>query len=568
MTLTQRLLLLGLLSLLPVILVVLYLQYELRTERESEARQLVARQTQQANAEMKRLVEGMEALLLAVASAPSVRSLDQANCSDYLNVLGAKMPDVAGIGVLDLDGNLRCTSRKVPDSLNYADRDYFKEVLERQHFVIGRYTESRVQVGDARLPFAAPVQGPDGELAGVAVATLALDSLNAELQRWPLGKGSAITIADRDGVIIARNPLPERFVGTRIPDEYQPWVQAATPGTDEAKSQDGTWRIISYVPASMDPVGLYVSTGVSRPVMFADVDRTTRISLIIMVAGIAATMLSIYATARFFVRQPVNELLDLAEGWTAQPPRPPRAIRAGGEFGEIAAALNRMGEVFSSQHARELEHQAHQKTLIRELNHRFKNTLMIVQSIVAQALRNSGTDPEVRAKIEGRLLALSSSHDLLTRENWTGSLLQDVARQALEPFGISGDRARSFTLLGEAVHLTPRLTLSLGMAFHELATNATKYGALSGEAGRITITWRVNGSDDRRRLHIRWQEEDGPPVVPPARKGFGSRLIERWLGPQLEGRATLSFAATGVVCEIEILLPQEDAATPVEPLAA
>jgi two-component sensor histidine kinase len=567
MTLTQRLLLLGLLSLLPVILAVLYLQYELRNERESEARQLVARQAQQANVEMSRLAKGMEALLLAVASAPSVRALDRASCSDYLSAIGKKMSNLAGIGVLDLDGNLRCTSREIPGALNYADRDYFKDVLQTRHFVVGRYTQSRVRAG-ARLPFAAPVQDLDGELAGVVVATLDLDSLNAELQRWPLGKGSAITIADRDGVIIARNPLPERFVGTRIPDEYQPWVRAASPGTDEAQSQDGTWRIISYVPATMDPIGLYVSTGVSRAEIFADVDRTTRISLIIMVAGIAVTMLSIYVTARFFVRQPVDELLDLAEGWTAQPPRPPRTIRADGEFGEIAAALNRMGEVFSSQRARELEHQAHQKTLIRELNHRFKNTLMIVQSIVTQALRGSGTDPEVQAKIEGRLLALSSSHDLLTRENWTGSLLQDVAHQALEPFGISGDRARSFSLLGEAVHLTPRLTLSLGMAFHELATNATKYGALSSEAGRVTIAWRVAGSNIRRRLHIRWQEEDGPPVVTPARKGFGSRLIERWLGPQLEGRATLSFAPTGVVCDIEILLPQEDAATPVEPLAA
>jgi len=127
---------------------------------------------------------------------------------------------------------------------------------------------------------------------------------------------------------------------------------------------------------------------------------------------------------------------------------------------------------------RHKQEQAKSTTMIDELNHRVKNTLSTVQSIVWQALRKP-SDPEViRQSIESRLFALSRSHDLLTRENWEGAGLLDLLTEALEPFGVAGGRAERIVITGKNIRIAPKAALALGIAFHELATNAVKYGAL------------------------------------------------------------------------------------------
>lgn len=204
---------------------------------------------------------------------------------------------------------------------------------------------------------------------------------------------------------------------------------------------------------------------------------------------------------------------------------------------------------------RHKEEQAQSRMLIDELNHRVKNTLTTVQSIVAQALRNA-SDPEVvREAIESRLLALSRSHDLLTRENWEGAGLRDVVDAAMEPFGVANGRSERFVVTGDNVRFPPKAALALGIAFHELATNAVKYGAFSGDTGCIRIAWTIEPAAAGDRLSLRWSEENGPPVTPPSQKGFGSRVIERGLGFELGGTARLDYRSDGLVCTISIPAP-------------
>lgn len=206
----------------------------------------------------------------------------------------------------------------------------------------------------------------------------------------------------------------------------------------------------------------------------------------------------------------------------------------------------------------ELKHeQAKSRVLIDELNHRVKNTLATVQSITAQALRNSSDPNVIRESIESRLFALSRSHDLLNYEKWQSAGLRDIIKAALEPFGIADGRAKSFTITGKNVRFSPSVTLALGIAFHELASNAVKYGALSNEAGSILIEWMIEPRLERDRLILRWREMDGPPVMPPSRKGFGSRVIERGLAHELEGTVHLDYQADGVVCTIDVPAPAE-----------
>ncbi|HSM40129.1 MAG TPA: HWE histidine kinase domain-containing protein [Afifellaceae bacterium] len=200
--------------------------------------------------------------------------------------------------------------------------------------------------------------------------------------------------------------------------------------------------------------------------------------------------------------------------------------------------------------------EAQSRMLIDELNHRVKNTLSTVQSIVWQALR-TGSDPKgVRKSIEARLFALSRSHDLLTRENWQSAGLQDIVHDALEPFIAADGRTERLVITGENIRCPPKAALALGIAFNELATNAAKYGAFSNEAGSIFISWAVETTEHGRRLVLRWQEKGGPPVTPPSRKGFGSQVLERGLAHELEGVVLLDYRPDGLICTMTIPAPQ------------
>jgi PAS domain S-box-containing protein len=194
----------------------------------------------------------------------------------------------------------------------------------------------------------------------------------------------------------------------------------------------------------------------------------------------------------------------------------------------------------------------HLRLLVHELNHRVKNTLATVQSIAMQSLRGLDGPQVAGAKIdaaksafEARLIALARVHDVLTRESWEGAELAEVVKDALAPLDGPGAPSR-FAVGGPALRLPPRIALSIAMALHELATNAVKYGALSVPAGQVALSWSVAEG----RLSLRWQERGGPPVVPPTRTGFGSRLIERSLARELDGTVSLSFPREGVVCTI------------------
>jgi len=200
--------------------------------------------------------------------------------------------------------------------------------------------------------------------------------------------------------------------------------------------------------------------------------------------------------------------------------------------------------------------QAHSKMLIEELNHRVKNTLATVQSIAWQALRKASDPKAIRESIESRLFALSRSHDLLTRDDWEGAGLLDLVNVALEPFGVSNGRAERFVITGNNILLTPKATLALGIAFHELATNAVKYGAFSNATGSILIAWTIEPTPEGNRLILHWQEKDGPSVARPSYKGFGSQVIERGLAHELEAMVHLHYRADGVVCKIDIPAPQ------------
>jgi PAS domain S-box-containing protein len=212
---------------------------------------------------------------------------------------------------------------------------------------------------------------------------------------------------------------------------------------------------------------------------------------------------------------------------------------------ESGAAVRMIGAMLDRTDWKKAE--AHQKLLINELNHRVKNMLAIVQSIAHQTFSGEAASG-ARQTFEGRLAALSAAHDLLTERNWAPVSIRKIVEDTVAPHQA---RAERFAIEGPDVELAPKAAVSLALAVHELSTNAIKYGALSAPEGRVAIAWEAEGG----RLRFAWRESGGPEVAEPTRRGFGSRMIERGLASELDGRAGIEFRREGVVCTIDAPLP-------------
>jgi len=190
------------------------------------------------------------------------------------------------------------------------------------------------------------------------------------------------------------------------------------------------------------------------------------------------------------------------------------------------------------------------RLLTNELNHRVKNTLATIQSIAAHTARRAGSLPDFRRVFEDRLMALSATHNILTQSSWEAAAVGDLAAQELAPFPESQVR-----LDGERLELAARQALALGLVFHELATNAAKYGALSTPTGRVTISWRTSEQANGARLWtLEWREEGGPPVTAPKASGFGSQLIKVSVQQDLGGAVEIDYAPGGLVCRIQAMV--------------
>jgi PAS domain S-box-containing protein len=222
----------------------------------------------------------------------------------------------------------------------------------------------------------------------------------------------------------------------------------------------------------------------------------------------------------------------------------------------ISAVHDKAGDVVQhfislvdlSKHEREA---ARLRFLLDELNHRVQNTLATVQSIVLQTLRGRA-DKDLIEVLERRILALSKAHGLLGRENWDAVPLRDILDEILRPFTVSGLPDPRVFLEGPNVRLSSKAALTLALALHELATNATSHGALSnGEGGQVDVNWRMAPTPNGDQMRLRWRESGGPLVTSPIHRGFGSRL-QASLAEELHGEVSLEYAPTGVVCTIVV----------------
>jgi PAS domain S-box-containing protein len=679
MTLTRRLLLLALISVLPAIVIWTYTEVSLRRAREAEVNDLAIRQAQLVGAELERVFDGIHSLLLAVDETPSIRAFDTAACSPYLKAIQEKVPYILSFVAMDISGHIRCRPLGTIDTQHYfADRAYFHEALSRLGFVVGDYTPVFEEGGLAPqpvLPLALPIWNDRGDVVGVLAAALDLAWLNQKVKERTVPENGSVTVADRRGIMIVQHPHPERMLGKLLPQEYLAQASAKTIGTAETISADGLKRIVGYIPLAVPPRDIYVNVGLSTKAAFASINQAARRGFMLIAAALILALSLSALLSRAFITKPFEIVTDGIRAWR-QGDYQARIDLPGksGEFGILGRAFNDlMDDVAERQHAlqaseerarlaleaghmgtwwydpnkgvggwstqatamlgfphasevmdhqhwldilhpedldrvvrkwhdsvenqgdyqdeyrirlpngdlrwinsrgrvffdiqkrpvyfigifQDITEQKHaeeqQRFFLDELNHRVKNTLTTVQSIASQTLRTTETSAQFKEAFEGRLLALSKTHNLLTRKSWREAELRDVAEQELAPYRKQGDER--VVLNGPNVRLPARYAINLGLVLHELVTNAAKYGALSTNAGHLDMNWTVVQNEDRPdQLRIHWTESGGPPVAPPKRQGFGSRLIRRSIEGELGGYMVLNFAEGGVSYDISVPL--------------
>jgi len=443
------------------------------------------------DAEMQRMTGSLQVLALT-------DSLRNGNFENFRRMATGFLQQYGKDGVIlvaDRDGR-QLFSSVTEETATLPPRN--NRAIVEKVFSTERPQYSNLFVGSVKKQMIVTVEVPvmrDGEMLYDISFSPPIEMFQSIVEKQRPSGDWTISIFDGEGINFARVPNPQETIGKRASPLLYAELFRRTEATLPTVSLEGVPLITSFARSPL--TGWTVAAGISQASLVAPLWRnlaiTSVIGCLLLLTGLA-----------FAVRMATT----IARGETLH------------------------------------------DLLVEELNHRVKNTLAILQAIAVQTFR-SATRAE-REKFEGRLGALAEAHNLLSKVKWQGSELQDVVEQVLQPYLLNNPQR--IRMSGPKVPLSPRLAVVLSMIVHEIATNATKYGALSNETGSVALDWEVTHDNAKRKLRMIWAETGGPPVTAPVQRGFGSRLIERSARDQLGGEATVDFLPRGVVYTVTCVL--------------
>ncbi len=416
-----------------------------------------------------------------------------------------------------------------------------------------------------------PLEGP---IAYVLILAPEVQSLTRIVEQQRLPNRWIGAVFGSDNVMLARSADAEEFVGKEIRpaawDELGGEGAIITVGGVSGQkslyafvhSRLADWRVVTRVP-------------------YAVLEAPLRKSwLYLLGAGTAALLLAL-ALAFVFGRRLSRSMAAATRaaerikgGLTPEPVT--TSLREANHVIDVlrttSAELTERTKALQESEHRTRDQNVHLEFTMRELLHRSKNLLSIVQAMARQTSRGAQSFEDFQDAFTGRLRAISHSHDLLVDRNWRGASLEDLVRMQLQPFLPGGTQPVS--VRGPHLMLTPKAAEHIGLALHELATNSAKYGALSTPDGRVEIGWdvRANGAAGPS-FWFSWRECGGPPVHPPQRTGFGRKVLEAVAASALNAKVTLEFPAEGVVwtlsgCADELISSPGPATAPARQAAA
>lgn len=480
-------------------------------------------------ADLDQTLNGYIAILESLATTPALGEDDLATV--YRQADAALSSRGLFAFLRDSDGQQLFNTRvpygsELPKSANFDDQAF----TEKRPFV------SDVVIGEVAKRAVMAVSVPvfrKGKLRYVLSLSVEPRLMKELLDRQKTPAEWRATIADRKGVVIARTSLHEKFVGKPLS-----YATRSDNVNSPLQGTDLEGRSVKWGTAPSRVAGWTVYVSVPSELVEAAA-RDALLSYVLIVA--AFTCVGIAGAVG--VARVITKPLDMAES----------AAKALGEGRSVSfqptvvAEANAIGTALVE--AAELREQAEQQILLlmREVNHRSKNMLAVVQAIARQM---PSTDPKQFVRqFSDRIVSLAASQDLLIESNWQGVRVADLVRSQLALFReLIGTR---ITISGPPIRLQPPAAQAIGMALHELATNASKYGALSDEKGNVRVSWRMQGTGEEREFVLLWAEEGGPPVKAPERRGFGYTIMVAMVEKSLDAKVKIDYAPSGLVWKVE-----------------
>jgi signal transduction histidine kinase len=339
-----RLFILVAVALLPAIAIQSYNEFDLRRSRQMEVQEQALGLAKLAAAQQQQIVEGIRQVLIALSELPAIKARNIEACDAYLSALKQRYPAFLSFVVVDLDGQSLCAT--YGKKANLADRAYLANATRTGEFTVGEFSIGRL-TGRKVIQFALPFYDNDAHMAGVIVTALSLDWLAQFCAQMGVPPGAALAIADSHGTYLARYPDNDRYVGRKLPDDQ--YRRADHSDTAITRDVDDVERIVGYAPLQADSGGLLVTLGLDKARAFGEIQRRTRLGILLIALSTSLVLLLTGLGARRFIHRPLGQLVDAANQWRLGdytprvhiPDKHSEIARVADAFNSMADALER-----------------------------------------------------------------------------------------------------------------------------------------------------------------------------------------------------------------------------------
>lgn len=568
MSIKVRLMLLILVAALPVI--VLYGWSELTDlrQRVDAAQNQLQRSTRLLAAQQDQIFQRSESILTTMLAAASELRDNGESCNRLLARLAALAPGYTGFGVAQPDGTIFCTS--LPAQMlgrNFADREYFKEAIQTRRFSVGDALVGSSS-GQPVVGVALPRLGLSGEIEAVGIAALDLTDLSDTIAASSLPQDAVAVVFDGGGTILARTPGAREWVGKPAASAYAEVGRAGGEGMSEGADEDGVDRLWAVTPL-LPGEGIFVTLGIPADELLAGAEAQLWRNMALLLVVFAAAALIAWLTADRTIARPLarlEEVVSRLRGGDLSARAEPSSSAP--ELSQLRENFNVMAGALEGRQAEqermnaELRKVANEKELlVREMNHRIKNSLQLVSSMIAMQAREL-SDPEARQQLaaaEARVIAMAKVHNRLYRSERVDRLefkgyLDELCEDLNQSLAL-GDKGGSISCEAVRHELAADQIVPLGIIVSELVTNAVKHAHGNG-SGRIAVRFSVEGS--RGRLTV---SDDGVGIPdgfdPAGQPGLGMKVV-RALVHQLKAKLSVERLEPGTRFAID--LPVEPAA--------
>lgn len=528
--------LLTTIAVLPAFVILIWSQTSYRTTRSEEIDSYASHMTDVVLTEVIRGMTGAATMMVAAGRAILTNAVPPETCAEYLGGLLAEFPSVIDIVVAGPDKTIVCM-------LGASDAASLQRQIDQlaakptPGLWVGRYQDT---ASGAALPIGMALRSESAGIEGFVALNAGVHDLQNLVVGASIPASSSTVVADGDGTILLSVPPDTLKPGDKVPEALMPYVFADARGAVHAPNAGGEASIIGFRPSSAQfPLAAIFMLPEAQ--MMAPVNRDALTVAAIAVAGaILAYALALFIGSRF-IAAPVRALHGAVSARRAGDGSARTGLQHdNSELGIIATATDALFDELDDREDMQAKAERQRDIYAREVQHRVKNLLGIIQVMARQSLLRGDPPPEVIA-FEGRIDAIVRANAKLVAEHEPAGTLKALLVESTAPFlGNESDRIK---LEGPDLQLRSKPALAFAMAVHELCTNAAKYGALSNLDGRVAVSWRiVDGS-----LELSWTERGGPAVENPTHRGFGTLLITRMLEGESQGTVRLDYAPTGLI---------------------